>query len=321
MKQDNAKKTPKWLWIVIAIVALLAAAAVALVFLLPGQAPQGDQPDEGATPSSPVYFNLDRIEFTDPETGLSTREKGDDGLYTIRFACEGKIIEMKTADKQLVNFVDTMDAVGLVLDENGLIIDVLNVKDVAIEKAKNFYVKKVSGDTITVNSSIAMNGMDIILVLTDAASIMDVRPGSETLGQPIELEVMDLVSVYCNKEEVVTSVYLHERSVSSPLYLRVDRLYNSTTASTTREPDAKGVYTIPFALRGEVLQLKCKDKNIVTGIDSGTDAKQVMGLTFDEEGYITGTITAATAARGKMLCQVYNVTAINGNQIEATRLI
>ena len=151
MKQDTGKKTPKWLWIVIAIVALLAAAAVVVVLMLnPGQN-GGEVVDPSADiPASAVYWNLDRAANTDPETGLSAREAGEDGLYTIRFASEGKIIELKTSDKQLVNYIDTMDAVGLVLDENGLIIDVLNVKDIAIEKAKNFYVKKVDGNTITV---------------------------------------------------------------------------------------------------------------------------------------------------------------------------
>lgn len=334
MKPETGKKNKKWLWIAIAIAVLLIAAAVAAILVFkPGSKADGDGDPTGTVseqtpgdeiPASAVYWNLDRIQYTqDPEAaGLSTRTPGEDGLYTFRFASEGKIVELKTADKQLVNYIDTMDAVGLVLDADGLIIDVLNVKDIAVEKAKNFYVKKVDGNTVTVNSSIAMNGMDITVVLTDAAGVMDVRPGSETMGQTIDLQVFDMVSIYCTKEgEVVTAVYLHERPESSPLYMRIDRLYDSATASTTRVPDSKGVYTIPFSLYGEIVNLKCKDKTIVTGIDSGTDAKQVMGLTFDEEGFITGTITAATAARGKIMCQVYNVSAINGNAIEATRLM
>ena len=103
MKQDNGKKSKKWLLIVIAIVALLAAAAVALVFILGGnsQGPaQSEQPTD-ETPASAVYWNLDKAQNIDPETGLSSREKGEDGLYAIRFVTEGKIVELKTADKQL----------------------------------------------------------------------------------------------------------------------------------------------------------------------------------------------------------------------------
>ena len=322
MKQENGKKSKLWLWIVLALVAVLAVAGVivGMMFMQPGETPT-TAPTE-ATPESEVYWNIDKAKFTeDSETGLSTREKEADGLYHFRMVSQGQMMDLATADKQLVNFIDTMDACGLVFDADGLIIDVLDVKTIAVETAKSFYVKKISGTTVTVNSSIAMNGMDITFEVGDSTFIMDVRPNTETLGQKVELNVMDVVCVYGNEENPAVSIFLMERPESSPLYLRVDRLYSSAEASTTRVPDENGVYTIPFAINGKVEQLKCKDKAIVTGIDSGTDAKQVMGLTFDEEGYINGTILAATAARGKLACQVYNVTAMNGNAIEATRIL
>jgi len=321
MKQETGKKSKLWLWIVLAVVALLAVAGVAVAMLGlfgPSEAPS-TEPTE-TKPVSEVYWNVDRVQFTqDSETGLSTREKGEDGLYHFRFASQGKLMEIATADKQLVNFIDTMDACGLQLDADGLIIDVYDVKDIAVETAKSFYVKNINGNTVTVNSSIAMNGMDITFEMSDSTYVMDVRQGTETLGEVVGIDVMDVVCVYGSEENPAESVFLMERPESSPLYLRIDRFYNSAEASTTRVPDENGVYTIPFSLAGEILQLKCKDKNIVTAIDVGTDAKQVMGLTFDEEGYITGTITAATAARAKLACQVYHVTAMNGTAVEATR--
>ncbi len=326
MKKEANKKSKLWILIVAIIAALLlvgtavVGAIVGIPALLALFGGSGDT-DGNATPQSPVYWNLDRVQFTqDSETGLSTREKGDDGMYHLRMICGGQLMDMATADKQLVNFMDTMDAMGLVLDENGLIIDVLNVKDIATETAKNFYVKAINGNTVTVNSSIAMNGMDVQLVLTETAAVSDVRLDSETLGQKIVLDIMDMVCVYSNAEGVVTDIFLLERPAASELYLRVDSLYDATTAMTTRVPDENGVYTIPFAVGGKVVELKCKDKNLVTSIDSGTDTNQVMGLTFDEEGYITGKLVAATAIRGRIACNVYNVTAINGTTIEVTRL-
>ena len=321
MKQETGKKSKLWLWIVIAVVALLAVAGVVLgiLFLQPAE-PNEDPVDQ--VPESEVYWNVDKTFYTkESETGLSTRDKGEDGLYHFRLASQGKLMELATADKQLVNYMDTMDTFGLVLDADGLIIDALDVKTIAVETAKSFYIKTIKGSTVTVNSSIAMNGMDIVIELTDNVYVMDVREGTETLGQSIELNVMDVVNVYGSEENPAESIFVTERPDSSPLYLRVDRLYDAATALTKRVPDENGVYTIPFAVNGKIEQLKCKDMALVTAIDAGTDTKQVMGLTFDEEGYINGTIVAATAIRGKIACTVYNVTAINGNAIEVTRLL
>lgn len=320
MKQETGKKSKKWLWIVLAIVAVLAAAAVALVFFLQPTGPAEEPPEE--KPTSAVYWNIDRIPFTkDDELGLSTRQKGDDGLIHFRFASDGKLLDLATSDRQLVNYIDTMDACGLVFDADGLIIDALPVSEIAVETAKGFYVKQISGNTIVVNSSIALNGMDITFQLTDDIYVMDVRQETETPGQAVALEVMDTVSVYGTEETTAQSVFLMERSPASDPYLRIDRMYSSATGATTREPDANGVYTIPFALHGKVLQLKCKDVAIVTKIDLGNGAASVMGLVFDEEGYIIDTVVAATAMRGKLLCTSYDITAINGNSIEVTCLV
>lgn len=322
MKQETAKKSKKWLWIVLAIVAVLVAAAVAVAFLLPRQEPV-EQPQEEETPHSEIYWNLDRIKFTqDSETGLSTREKDpEDKLVHLRFASNGQLLNLATADRQLVNYIDTMDACGLIFDADGLIIDAMPINDFAVETAKSFYVKQITGNTVVVNSSIALNGMDITFQVTDDVYVMDVRQETETPAQVIGLEVMDTVSVYGTEENPATCVFLMERTPASEPYLRINRMYSSATGATTRVPDENGIYTIPFALNGEILELKCKDVAVVTEIDLGSGAKSVMGLTFDEEGYITGTIVAATAMRGKLLCNEYDVTAVNGNSFEVSRLL
>lgn len=322
MKQENAKKSQKWLLILIAIVALLAAAAVAVVCILNPWSGNGEQTPVDETPTSALYWNLDRVKYTqDSETGLSTREPDENGLYTFRLMTEGKIVELKTADKQLVNYMDGSAAFGLVLDADGLIIEVLDASVVAVEAADECYVKRIDGESFMVNSSVAMNGVDMTFAITDDTRVIDARHDSETQGQPIDLEIMDMVNVYCNQAGKVTDVFIMARSETSPLYLRLDTAFDTTLQITTRQPDANGVYTIPFAVNGETQQLKCKDKNLVTDIDAGSGTTQVMGLTFDEEGYIDGILTAASAIRGKLVCNTYNITAINGNQIEATRLL
>ncbi len=320
MKQETVKKSKKWLWIVLALVAVLAAVAVALAIFLQPAAPNNEGPGE-ETPTSEIYWNIDRAAFTQNADGLSDREKAEDGLFHLRFATQGKLVELATTDKMLVNYIDTLDAMGLVLDADGLIIDVLDVRTIAVETAKSFYVKAVAGNMVTVNSSIAMNGMDMVLNLTDSTCVMDVRAYSDTVGQSVELNVMDVVSVYGSEDVPVEEIFLMSRPASSPLYLRLGtEWWDSAKLKTTRVPDENGVYTIEFAIGGKIEQLKCKDPEVVKDIDSAAGESQVMGLTFDAEGYITSTITAATAIRGKMAGIGYNITAINGTSIEATRL-
>ena len=67
--------------------------------------------------------------------------------------------------------------------------------------------------------------------------------------------------------------------------------------------------------------MKCKDKSVVTDIDYGSDANQFKGLYLDEEGYVTKSVTVNVAIRGIQKCNVYHVTAIEGNQVTVERLL
>ncbi len=319
MKQESSKKSKLWLWITLAAVAIVVAAGVVagMLFFNPGEGQATDPTDD--IPQSEIYWNIDRIQFTEnSEAGLSTREQGADGLYHIRFATQGKVVEMATADKRLVNYIDSLNACGLVLDADGLIIDVLDIGTFAVETAKGFYVKRFNENALTINSAESMNGMEMVIELSDKVCIMDVRPDSDKLGQSIDLDVRDIVSVYGTQENPYAYIFMTERSPASPLYMRVDQFYDSTTKTTTREPDENGVYTIPFAINGKIEQLKCKDKKVVSSLDAYTGAGQVMGLAFDAEGYISAKIGASTASRTKMVADRFHITAINGNAIEAT---
>lgn len=315
MKQETGKKSKKWIWLV-ALIALLviAAGVVAAIFLLPKPDDQG----EPAPIVSDLYWNLDRAIYTqDSETGLSTREPAEDGLYHIRFATKGQIVQYATSDIQLVNFIDSMYALGLVLDADGMIVDAIEAKEFKTEIAKEFFVKKIEGNYLTLNSSPAMNGMDVPVTLTDATYVSDVRLDAENPGQSIDLEIMDTVWAYGDADQNLTDLFISERPAESEVYMRLDRYY--AKGETTRVPDKDGVYTIPFAVNGKVVELKCKDKAVVSLIDEGQDNHRHMGLTFDEEGYITGMMTAATALRGRLLADSWNVTAIDGNTVTITR--
>ena len=314
----KATPTTKRVWLVVVLAMLLAMACMFTACSGEEEATEPSTEPTTAVVTSPLYWNLDKAFYTETsETGLSTRERADDGLYHFRFACEGKLVELTTADAQIVNYLDTMEVMGLILDADGGIVDAIPVAELATEVAKEFFVKKISGNSIQLNSSPAMNGMDVDIVVPEGAYVMDVRRDSEAVAQPIELEVMDTVWVYADMENVVTNLFLSKRSPASEFYVRMDRFY--ANGETTRVPDKNGIYTIPFAVNGQIVELKCKDKDLVSSIDSGTDTGAHMGLVFDEEGYIIDDMSGANALRCAATAVVFHVKEINGDQVTFVR--
>lgn len=321
MKTEKTKKS--WLWWLIGLVAILAAAAVCLALFLKPAAPSGEpeQPEDIPIVSK-LYWNVDMVAYTEnSETGLSTREPDENGVFTIRFLCDGEILELQTIDRQVVNFIDTMTLMGLVFDESGFIVDAVSPKEVATELAKEMFVKRYQDNNLEVNSSMAMNGMPMEFDLSETVYITDVRPDAPEVGANVPLEVMDKVTVYGDENGKATHVFLLDRKPIAGVYIRVEKMWDAVSGCTTRTPDKNGVYTIRMAHEGQQVDMKCKDKNLVNAIDSGDDANQFKGLYLDEEGYITDVTTVNEAIRGLLKCNVYHVTKIEGNTVTTERLL
>lgn len=322
MKQEASKKKSKlWLWLVIGIVALLAVVGVVLALVLGGgsedEGPKGGRPE--------LYWNVDRKAYTEnSETGLSTRQPGEDGTFKVRFAINGELVELVVADKQLINYIDTLDAMGLVLDDSGAVVDVTDPKDIATEVNKNAYVKDSSSEKIIANTSVAMNGMNVTVKLEDITEIYDVTPEAEVPGQIIQvsdLKPMDTLCIYANDMEQVTHIYVTSHPKESKVYWRAKQMYNSTTKETSREPDENGVYTVGFFCEGEYVELKTKDRAIVTKIDGTSRWKCHFGFTFDEEGYIIEQFASALGIGGIMVADCWDVVAIDGDYYTIQRLV
>ena len=169
MKQEKNQKSKKWLWLVLALVALLAVAGIVLALVLGG----GETPDpageSGGRPQ--LYWNIERERYIEEETGMSTRTKGEDGMYHVLFAYDGQQVDLTVADKQIVNFIESMEVMGLAFDADGVVVDVVAPETIATEFAKRFYVRAVTDTAITLNSSYAMNGMEKEVPITDLLGI------------------------------------------------------------------------------------------------------------------------------------------------------
>jgi len=335
MKREASAKSKKWLWLVIGVAVLLIAGGLTAWFLM---GPSGDsdateptetviatqeatQPAENAV-SSDLYWNVDRAIYT-VDGQISTRTPGEDGAYKIRFALRGELVELPVADKKLVNYIDTMDALGLVFDENGVVVDAVGPKDIAKEMAKNAYVKTVSGNTILANTSVAMNGMNIKLKIEGEAEIYDVTPEAEVPGQVMNigaLKPMDSLTAYGDKDGNLTHVFVTSHARESKVYWRADQFYDSSSKSTTREPDENGVYTVPFFCEGETVELKFKDKALVTKIDSISRWKCHFGFTFDEEGYVVEQFVSSLGIAGLIKADCWDIVDIQGDEYTIQRL-
>lgn len=199
-------KKKKSLRKIILIFAILLCAGVGALLLYTGLARRGKE-TTGENVSR-LYWNVDRKEFTGSESGLSTRKKNADGFYTICFAVDGKQEEFNVQEYKLVNKIDSQDLMGLKFDENGNVVDVLDVKDItAGEISKSFTVTSVESDMIVVNSSIKGDGMSVELPISDVTRIYNVV-GEEPVGHEDEVQVMDKLRAFTNEDGDITHIFI-----------------------------------------------------------------------------------------------------------------
>lgn len=320
MKKEASKKTPKWLWLVLALVAVVAVAGVVVALVFGG----ANNSDETAGGRPDLYWNVARQSHLDPVTGLSNREAAADGLFYITFAHDGEQVEYAVADKKTVNFIDSMDVMGLVFDNDDMVVDVIAPADIGSVISTSVYVQRADANMIIANSTITMNGMMYNLKITDQTEVYDVTGNGEFEGvkiNPTEVGAMATIAVYGDSEKQATHIYVKSYPVESKIYWRADQFYNSTDKVTTREPGEDGAYAIPFFCDGELVTLKCKDKDIVTSIDKASWNYPHFGFRFDEDGYIVETLNSGIASRTILSCQAYDITQYDGQYFTATRLL
>ncbi len=310
MKKETAKKNKLWLWIGLGVVALLAVVGIVLALVLGQGQGQGGRAD--------LYWNVDRAAYTQSESGLSSREPAADGMYYIKFAYNGEQVELPVADKRLVNFIDTMDLMGLVIDRDGIVTDAVDVTQVAVEKGKGIYFVEATDTELVANSAVTLNGLAMRFAITENTQIYNVSVSASMVGELIQgkdIQVMDSIHVYANDQDEITHVYLVEPPLQSKIYWRMDQMWDGTQKDTTREPDEKGVYTIPYWCEGEEVEIKTKDRKLVAEIDNRSFYWCHSAFRFDEEGYAAARINTGTATRTISLVDCYDVMEIDGNNI------
>lgn len=328
MKKENGKKSLAWLWILIAILAVLAIAGGVLGAIFLGGL--FNQPEENVEPEpekimSDLYWNVDRKEMIDPETGLSIREAAADGMYYMRLAVNGEQKEIPVADKKLVNRMDILDVFGLQFDAEGNVVDLIAPEDMYTKIGEKVFVQSIEGNTMIVNTSQALNGMQIPVTLTGNEGVFNVstleRPAFD--GEATELEIMDQVLIYGSDETTAHTIYVTDRFWESDVYWRIVRKYDSTNKCTAREQQPDGYWYFDMASRGQIKTYRTNRQDVINAIDGYGVNSACCGLVFDENGDVIDCFNAAMAARGYLAANGYNITELSedGKTFTATRVM
>ena len=323
MKKETKQKSKLWLWLCIGAVVLMAVAGGILALFLGGEAADPEV-QGGYRPE--LYWNVDKKAYTEnSESGLSTREPGEDGMYHIRFSIDGQHVEKTVADKRLVNVIDSMDVMALSLDEDGQIVDVFDPKemDTITVVGKSLYAQQILENSLIANSSLAMNGMKHEIKLSDLTQVYEVSGDVEPIGQIVDLsavQTMDTVGIYANNAGEVTHIFIMDHPERSKIYWRADQFYNSSLKKSTRLPDENGIYHMDFYCEGELVTLKTRDVDIINHVDSRDRYACAKGFLFDEEGFVVGEIDPALGSRTIMGCERFDVTEIVDNTIYTAKL-
>ena len=341
MKKE--KKGKKGLAIVLIIVAILAALIIAagavggvlavfgvlnldnLLGMFGFGAREPEQPDAPEKVMSDLYWNVDRKEMIDPETGLSIREAAADGMYYLRLAVNGEQKEIPVADKKLVNRMDILDVFGLQFDAEGNVVDLISPEDMYVKIGEKVFVQSIEGNTMIVNTSQALNGMQIPVTLTGNEGVFSVstldKPAFD--GEATELKIMDQVLIYGSDESTAHTIYVTDRFWESDVYWRTVRMYDSTNKNTSREQQPDGYWYFDMAAKGQIKTYRTNHPDVIKAIDGYSIMAACCGLVFDENGDVIDCFNAAMAARGYAAASGYHITELaeDGKSFTATRVM
>lgn len=299
-KKSCGCKRRKWLIPLIAVAVLLVAGAA--VYLLGGFGGQK------------LYWNVDRMEYSRED-----REPDANGIYWVQMVCDGEAVKIPVKDRRLVRAMDDRNVMGLDLDRDGYVTAVYDPEKLT-PLARKLYIKHTDGKTVQANGSMALNGKDYTLELTEKTQIYDVMLGSPMLGEKRSAETLafsDAFVAYTDENGQVSHVFLTAHSGSSNIYWRTVRMYNNGAKKTIRVTDAEGAYSIEFACNGKLETLKCKDEALVSQIDKAWDAEAAFCFFFDKEGYISEVRDIRVGAHGVQTCSGYVVLSAEGKSFVA----
>lgn len=154
-----------------------------------------------------LYWNVEKDTYLSA-SGLSGRELEEDGYYHVLMAVDGEQIEYRVSDKDLVDKIDNYDVMGLEIDKDGVITDVMDPDDVTGgELVNRWYVTEVQSDKLVVSDAKSGSNLKYNLAITENTGIYDVT-GEDPVGHSTTAQVGDCVRVFRDYEKEIIYVFI-----------------------------------------------------------------------------------------------------------------
>lgn len=315
MKKEEGKKSRKGLLIAIIAVLVAAAAGVTLWLILK------DKTSSKVPDGMKIYWNVEREQYVAKGVdGVSARYPREDGYYYVRFAVDGEQVDIPVESLELVNHVDSLEYMGLELNDAGVVVGVYDVAQFTGGlAADHYYVESVDGTSVVANTSGTLRGVSVELTVPEGTPIYNVGESGLLCGMATEkINVDDEIIAIKDTNGEIFMVYVIPYSVPGPIYWNVNRMYDSATSSTARESDVLGYYTFEMAYGGEIVSLRTQDRSVATAIDRS--AARCTALVFDEAGLIIGTRATGQETGGTAVMSWFHVISIDGDTITGEKI-
>ncbi len=294
---------------------LMILLILAMLLLCGCQKDSAPAPQQPAPQTQELYLNVEGSLYRgDPETVLPRTPEAD-GSYMITFAFGGNQQRLKVTAAVLEKGLDMHDIVGLIIDEAGTVTDFKTVEECTGGYAvKNYYVDSVEGLTVHCNNSPSFDGYEKTITLNDSTQI--IRTGSTDVlaGTYTTIDVNDQITAICDTNGSITHVFTEPLREIPDIYWSLERKYDSSLKTTSRQPNDLGIYEFQFAVNEQIVTLKTRDQATATKIDAVP--ARCVALTFDEEGFID-TVTSAYNACGGSFGSWYHITQLQDQVIFA----
>ena len=252
-----------------------------------------------------VYWNVDRDSYYDAVNKMSMRGKAGDH-YRVRFAVDGEQLDLFVPTTTMMDTIDSMRFMGLSVDENNVVTGVYKPHEFTGGLAAyEYYVISIDGEKLLCNNTANGRGLPLKLKINDNTQIYDVGGADLLAGLPGQLTVGARIYAINGLDGYVSHIYIMPPFQMRDVYWNVERQYNTTSKSSTRERDALGYFNIEFVLNGETKILRTKSIEVIDKIDGF--ATHCMMLEFDEEGLISDAIHAKYATGGATVASWFHV--------------
>ena len=303
------KKYIKWFLLLALTVALLTGC--------------GKTEEQAAAPDIPadieIYYNINASDYRGDPLITPKRLPDENGNYFMEFAGGGEQHRFQVTESVITGGVDMHDLVGLRFDENGIVTDFYAIEDcTGGYLAKKYYVEKIEGNTVICNNSPMYDGFQVKFEQNENLQVYLNDGISPLTGMPTDIQVDDEIIAIKDENGEVFLAYVGHVGEMPDVYFSAERKYDSANKMTTRERDEFGIFNFKMGVNGQEVVVQTRDADVATAMD-GIAARNMV-LTFDENGMVNSA-TEGSGVTGGYLASWCAVTAIEGNNLEFTRVL